>query len=378
MEINWKIGVEIELMAPKGLSRRDLALAIAQQQGGTVYPFFHPQVEPSKVSGYPLFNNLTQGFKVIDAAGQIIAQCVDDLTLQDDCDKSHPPQAGWYRIVSDEARLLQLVMQQTDPAAPFSEVLSPIAQLFGTEPQSSQDGMVRVVDLSGAAIAIAAPLPGERERPCELITSPIDKNHLARLESLLSIARSLGFTAPIEGATHIHFDAELLQSASILANLMRVLWTYGAELRQLVQANPHCRRLGKWDRQLYERVQDSEWSKKNWEEAKQSLAELGVTKYCDFNLKNIIHPTPDKHTFEVRIFPVWLDGLAIIEAAALFEGLLRWAINSPANSIVPSDIVILLNELPISKELCETWQKRLRELAINNPQFFSEHHLNTA
>ncbi|MBL6985537.1 MAG: amidoligase family protein [Methylobacter sp.] len=359
MEINWKIGVEIELMAPKGLSRRDLALKIAQQHNGTVRSFFHPQVEPSKVSGQPLFNNLTQGFEVLDSAGQIMAQCVDDLTLQEDCDRSHPPLPGWYRIVSDEARLLQLVMQQADPTAPVSEVLTPIAHLFGTEPQSSQGGMVRITDRTGAAIAIAAPLPGERERPCELITPPIEKNHLAHLESLLTTVRFLGFTAPKEGATHIHFDAMPLQSASVLANLVRLLWTYGLELRQLVQTNLHCRRLGNWNRELYDLVRNPEWSKKNWEEARQSLAQLEVTKYCDFNLKNIIYPTLDKHTFEVRLFPVWLDGQSIMEAAGLFEGLLLWAVNSPANSIVPPDISALLNELPISVELCNIWQKRL-------------------
>lgn len=360
MEINWKIGVEIELVAPKGLNRRDLALAIAQQHGGIVCPFFHPQVEPSKVAGQPLFKNLTRGFEVVGSEGQMIAQCVDDLTLQEDFDKTHPPQPGWYRIVSDEGRLLQLVMQQANPAAPVSEVLTPIARLFGTELQSGQGGMVRVADKTGAAIAIAAPLPGERERPCELITPPIDSHHLERLESLLTIARSLGFTVPREGATHIHFDATPLQSVSVLANLMRLLWVFGAELRQLVKTNPHCRRLGSWRKELYELVQSSEWSSKSWEEARLCLAEFEVTKYCDFNLKNLIHPTAAKHTFEVRIFPVWLEGQSIIEAAGLFEGLLRWAINSKENTnIVPPDIKTLLNELPLSAQLRQIWQRRV-------------------
>ena len=331
MEINWKMGVEIELMAPKGRSRRDLALAIAQQYGGIVRPFFHPQIEPSKVPGQPLFKNLTIGFEVIDSQGHQLAQCVDDLTLQTDFDKSSPPQPGWYRIVSDEARLLQLVMQQTDAATPLAEVLTPIAHLFGTEPTVGHSGMVRVIDQTGASIAIAAPLPGERERPCELITPPFSNNHLERLESLLSIARTLGFTAPSEGATHIHFDATPLQSAPVLAKLMHLLWVFGAELRQLVKTNPQCRRLGKWPQEFYELTQTTQWRGLPWEEARQRLAQFEVTKYCDFNLKNLIHPTPTKHTFEVRILPVLLDGRSIIEAAKLFEKLLRWAINPQTN-----------------------------------------------
>ena len=362
MELNWKIGVEVELMAPKGLSRRDLADAIAQELGGTVRPFFHPQSEPSKVPGTPLFQNLTLGFEVIDPQGNMIAQCVDDLTLQNDFDKTHPPQPGWYRIVSDDPRLLRLVAQQANPAAPLSEILIPVAQLFGTEPEISNDGMVRMVDNTGASIAIAAPLPGERERPCELITPPIDADHFERLESLLAIARSLGFTAPKEGATHIHFDASPLHSATVLANLMRLLWVHGGTLQKMVGTNQHCRRLGTWSHELYELVQKPEFLNLSWQEAKIHLGQLEIIKYCDFNLKNMIHSTPVKDTFEVRIFPVWLHGQPIIEAAGLFEASLRWAIDSGKNvqtKSVPLEMQTLLNDLPMSEKLRQVWQKQI-------------------
>jgi hypothetical protein len=362
VELNWKIGVEIELVAPKRFNRRDLALEIAQQHDGIVRPFFHPQSEPSKVPGKPLFQNLTLGFEVIDSQnGAMIAQCVDDLTLQDDFDKSHPPQPGWYRIVSDEGRLLRLIMQQANPEAPLSEVLVPIAHLFGTEPKTGQGDMVRVADDTGASIAIAAPLPGERERPCELITPPIDSHHLDYLESLLAIARSMGFTVPNEGAIHIHFDAEPLQSTPVLVNLMRLLWHFGTDLRHKVGTNTRCRRLGKWHQELYQFVQKPYFIHLPWEEAKERLAKFEITKYCDFNIKNLIHPTPAKHTFEVRIFPVWLHGQPIIEAAALFEAILRWAMdfkeNTPIKNI-PPDIKTLLHDLPLSQELRQIWQKK--------------------
>jgi len=347
VKLNWKIGVEIELVAPKGLSRRDLANSIAQQHGGIVRPFFHPQSEPSKVPGKPLFQNLTQGFEVVDShTGAMIAQCVDDMTLQDDFNKTQKPQPGWYRIVSDDARLLRLVMLQANPAAPLSEVLTPIANLFGTEAKVGKGKMVRVEDETGASIAIAAPLPGERERPCELITPPIDTNHLERLESLLAIARSLGFTVPSEGATHIHFDATSLQSVPILVNLMRLLWIWGPKLRQRFKTNSRCRRLGRWPSEVYEFVQRPDFITLPWEEAREHLAKFELTKYCDFNIKNLIHPTPTKHTFEVRIFPVWLHGYAIMEAARLFEAILRWAMDFKENKLiktVPQDIETLLS-----------------------------------
>ncbi|HEY9609774.1 MAG TPA: amidoligase family protein [Allocoleopsis sp.] len=203
--LNWKIGFEIELMAPRGLSRQDLAESIASANDAGVRRVFHPQSELSHVPGTPVFHNLTLGFEVIDRQGNAIARCVDDLTLINDLDKTHEPQPGWYRIVSNDTRFLQLVTCQADPACELSEVLKPIASLFATTLEAGPGGMVRVADSTGNPIAIAAPLPGERERPCELITPPIDVNHFERLENFLSTSRSLGFTIPSEGATHLHF-----------------------------------------------------------------------------------------------------------------------------------------------------------------------------
>ena len=362
LEINWKIGIEVELVAPQGLTRRDLAVAIAQQHNGSIRTFFHPQSEPSKVPGKPLFENLTLGFAVFDSQGFMLAQCVDDLTLQDDFLKIHPPQPGWYRIVSDDSRLLRLVMQQADPIAPLTEVLTPIAELFGTKTKIGKEGMVRVADETGASIAIAAPLPGERERPCEIITPPLSNNHLEHLESLLAVARSQGFTIPREGATHIHFDAEPLRSVPVLLNLMRLLWNFGTNLRQLVKANHRCRRLGTWSPELYHFVQQPEFYNLTWKTARERLTQFELTKYCDFNLKNLIYPTPAKPTFEVRILPVWLHGLPIIEAAGLFEGILRWAMDfnpSTPQKKIPPDVKALLNELPLSQELRQIWQRRI-------------------
>ena len=102
--LNWKIGFEIELMAPRGLSRQDLAESIASANDAGVRRVFHPQSELSQVPGTPVFHNLTLGFEVIDRQGNAIARCVDDLTLINDLDKTHEPQPGWYRIVSDDTR----------------------------------------------------------------------------------------------------------------------------------------------------------------------------------------------------------------------------------------------------------------------------------
>lgn len=363
-QLNWKIGCEIELLAPKGLSRKDLAESIARANNGTVRRIFYPQSEPSQVPGTPLFHNLTLGFEVFDKQGNVIAKCVDDLTIQDDLNKSEASQPGWYRIVSDDMRLLQLITCQGNPEQNKSEVLHPIANLFETTVEQGVEGMLRVADNTGNPIAIAAPLPGERERPCELISAPIATNHLENLEVLLETARLLNFTIPIEGATHIHFDALPLCSANVFANLVNIFHSYGEILKKLVKTNPKCTRLGSWDISLLNLVNESGFRELSWEEAVMKIVKLELTKYCDFNLKNIIHPIPDKFTFEARIFPVWLDSDRIIAAAALIESILRCAINEP--QILPTaplkwdlqSVQNFLKLLPMSEEVRNVWLSR--------------------
>ncbi|ANV88580.1 MULTISPECIES: amidoligase family protein [Cyanophyceae] len=323
--LNWKIGFELELLAPKGFSRQDLAEAIAEKYQGSVQRFFSLQSEPSKVPGKPVFQNLTHGFEVLDAKGNFIARCVDDLTIQADLDKSCPSLPDWYRIVSDDARLLHLIKRQVNPEDAIADILQPIAELFGT-PMTESEGMFRVSDEVGASVAIAVPLPGERERPCELVTAPIETDHFAVLDSLLAIARELGFTIPTEAATHFHFDATRLCSTPIFYNLVNTLWEEGEHLRQKVRTNPHCQRLGKWPEELLFLVNTPGFTALSWDEAVTHLKQLELTKYCDFNIKNFIYRLPNKNTFEARIFPGWLETTPVIEAAKLMEDILWSAV----------------------------------------------------
>lgn len=370
--INWKIGIEIELLAPPGKSRLDLAQEIARQQQGSIRAFFHPQSEPSKVPGMPMFHNLTIGYEIFDAQQNWIASCVDDLTLQFDLNRNAPPKTGWYRIVSDDERLLRLIGRHADPQQPLNEVMQPIAWLFGTEPEIGPGGMIRVDDEVGASIAIAAPLPGERERPCELITAPISAHHQAWLEDLLNSARKLGFTAPLEGATHIHFDATALQSAEAIANLVNIIWSYGNILKQLMGTNPHCKRLGNWPKSLVEIVSGSEFRTLSWDDARAKLQQIELTKYCDFNIVNCIQNLPQKNTIEVRILPVWLESKPIIEAAALFAAILEFAVKSRTNmgnSIKKFSIAntrSLIEMLPLSTSQRNYWLELAQELLTNN------------
>ena len=373
-QLNWKIGVEVELLAPSTKSRLDLARSICKQyQGRTLRTFFHPQSEPSKVPGTPIFHNLTHGYEILDDRQNWIARCVDDLTLQADLRRNSAPKVGWYRIVSDDERLLRLIARQADPALPLEEVMQSISRLFGTVPEHGAGGMIRVNDEAGVSIAIAAPLPGERERACELITAPIETHHDERLADLLSLARSLQFTAPLEGATHIHFDATAIQSAHAIANLINLLWTYGDILKQLMDTNPHCQRLGQWPNSLLTTVSTLGFRQLDWDEVRANLQAVNLTKYCDFNLVNCIQNIPNKNTIELRILPVHLESKPIIDAATLFVAILERSVESKAIQFLAAkkfsieNTRSLLEILPLAKIQRDDWLNIAKQ-ALKNRQ----------
>jgi hypothetical protein len=330
VQLGWKVGFEIELMAPPDASRRTLAERVAKRVGGRAVRIFHPESEHSKVPGTPIFENLTLGYRVEDAGGAWVASFIDDLTLQFDFNKQAKPQPGWYRIVSDDARFLRLIECQCDAEAPLEQVLDPLAQLFGVETDRHPEGMLRVSDRRGATVAIAAPLPGERERPCEIVTAPIASDHFATLDALLEDACALGFAIPKESATHIHFDAKPLRSAHFIRRFVQTANRFGGDLRRVMRANPNCVRIGGWPAELAKTVDKPEFASFTWDEVRATLIGLGLTKYCDFNLVNMVNQDEYKDTLEVRILPGLMDTRAILKSAAFFEALLRWCADESA------------------------------------------------
>jgi hypothetical protein len=320
-ELSERIGFEIELLAPAGSSREVLAQELARRHGGGVRRFFHTDSEPSLVPGITSFLHLTHGFAVSDADGAPLCHLVDDITIRQDLDPRTPALPGWFRIVSDEPRLLRLVERHADPDVPLTTVLDPVARLFGVTPQTHEH-MVKVEDAEGAPIALAAPLPGERHRPCEVITPPIAGDHRSRLDQLLSVARELGFTVPAEAAVHLHLDAAPLRQVTTLANLVRLFSAWREPLRDALATNPRCRRLAPLPAALVELVADPPSAE--WSEMARAAAGTGVTKYADVNLTRLVTaPRAEKDTVEIRCLPGSIDTEAIVAQAALVERLVH-------------------------------------------------------
>jgi len=354
--ISWKTGFEIELMMPRGASRADLAARVAARHGGRVERFFHPQSEPSKVAGKPSFENLTLGFRALDAEGVPVASFVDDLTLQAGLQKTAPPRPGWYRIVSDDGRLLQLMMRHGDARCELETALTPLAALFGTQMEHHDGGMIRVVDERKVSVAIGAPLPGERERPCEIVTVPIGERHGEILSGLMADAIAENCTIPSESATHVHFDAAPLANAGAVAALVRVLWKHGDALKRLVGFNPNCVRLGRWPEALPALTETEAFRTLDWTAAQAELMKTGLTKYCDYNLLNFVSDNARKFTFELRVLPTSMSVEPVLFAAALFEAILRWAISpGAAEAPLPGSLGGLIGALDLAEDVERHW-----------------------
>lgn len=166
-------------------------------------------------------------------------------------------------------------------------------------------------------------MPGERERPCEIVTPPLGAERAERLEALLAPARELGFRIARESATHIHFDAAPLRSARTVARMVRFFERWGPQLRQRVGTNPACRRLGGWPDELRRTLSEPGFEDLDRLAARARLQAVGLSKYCDFNLKNVVHDLPGKPIFEVRILPGLAASAPILKNIDFFETLLR-------------------------------------------------------
>ena len=312
-----RIGFEIELMAPAGVSRRTLAMDLAGRCGGSVRPVWHHDSEPSLVPGLGRFLHLTQGFEVRRPSGAPLCTLVDDVTLLHGLDPRAPAIPGWFRILTDDTRLLHLLAAQSDPGAALAQVLEPAARLWGTPVQRHGD-VFRLDDPAGATVALAAPAGGERDRPCEIVTPPLAADHHAALAELLDSASGLGFTVPREAAVHLHVDGGPFREPPALANLVRLFAWYREPLRQLLATNPACRRLAPLPEPLVTAVQGSPTA----EQLRKAAADGGLTKFFDVNLTQLLTDSPVRDTVEIRILPGSIDPDEIVERAALVELLL--------------------------------------------------------
>jgi hypothetical protein len=340
VQLHRRTGFEIELMAPPGLSRRTLARDLAARHGGQVLPVWHHDSEPSLVPGLGRFLHLTQGFEVRRPDGTLLCTLVDDITLTADLNPRTPPPPGWFRILSDDRRLLRLLARHSDPGGTLRAALDASARLWATKVQRHED-VYSLEDESGTTIALAAPQGGERERPCEIITPPLSADHAQALEDLLIPARELGFTIPQEAAVHMHLDGAPFRQPRALANVVLLFAHWRETLRTLLQTNPACRRLAPLPEQLVRAAAGNP----TYEDLQTAAEQGGLTKFFDVNLTQLLSDTPLRDTIEIRILPGAIETGDIMNRAGLVELLLDRCLDPEPFPAPPADPAAAMDDL---------------------------------
>jgi Putative amidoligase enzyme len=333
-----RTGFEIELLAPVGGSRRVLAYELASRRGGHVRPVWHHDSEPSLVPGLGRFLHLTQGFEVLDATDAPVCTLVDDVTLVADLDPRSQPVDDWYRVLTDDPRLLRLLAERIEPDAPIEQSLDPIAALWGVR-VVRHGGVFQLDDTAGATIALAAPQGGERERGCEVITPPLTVDHEAAIDDLLQVARELGFLVPVEAAVHVHHDGAPFRSAPALANVVRLFGLWRPALHSLLGTNPACRRLAPLPAELVQATGGTP----SYEQLRDAAG--GLTKFFDVNLTTLFAQNPIRDTLEVRILPGAIETRDVVRGAALVEALLDRCLDETPIPAPPADRGAAVREL---------------------------------
>jgi hypothetical protein len=296
---------------------------------------WHHDSEPSLVPGLGRFLHLTQGFEVRRAGGDVLCTLVDDITLLDDLDpRVPPPPGGWFRVLTDDLRLLNLLARHCDPASDLAHVLDTAAELWGVQVRRHGD-IHELADVSGKSIALAAPQGAERERPCEIVTPPLAADHHARLEELLGPARELGFTIPHEAAVHLHVDGAPFRDPRTLANVVRLFAYWREPLRAVLQTNPACTRLAPLPPGLVEAADGAP----SFERLRAAAAEAELTKFFDVNLTQLFAETPVRDTVEVRILPGAITADDVVNRAAVVELLLDRCADPAPFPMPPADPV---------------------------------------
>ncbi|HVU60115.1 MAG TPA: amidoligase family protein [Mycobacteriales bacterium] len=316
--LHSRIGFEVELLAPRGSSRRTLAEELATRSGGELLPVWHLDSEPVPLESLGgRFLHLTHGFEVRRAGGEQLCTLVDDITIAADLDPTAPAADGWHRLLTDDIRLARLLDRQCDPAAGIEAVLDPVARLWGTPVETI--GHIRRLDVAGATVVLAAPAGGERERPCEIVTPPLTADHGDALEELLAPARELGFVVPREAAIHLHVDGAPYRNPAALANVVRLFGYWREPLRELLGTNPQCRRLAPLPDELVAAVA----GEPTYDELRAAAKAGGLTKFYDVNLTQLFRDDPIRDTLEIRILPGAISAEDVVSRAAVVEELLQ-------------------------------------------------------
>jgi hypothetical protein len=337
-EATQKTGLEVELLAPPGKTRFDLARALAKQAGGALRLAFKYHGQGELPDGRPDCH-LTPAMRVL-VRGKWFCSVVDDPTIVDEL----APTSEKMRIArTDDVRLAAWIERHCDapgtatvhpersrgatrrqpiPArrahasTPLGTngALAPLKKTFAATEE--EDGFV---DPWGLPLVRWHEVSAERARVCELVLRPLSQKELApTLRRVMKLASSLGFTVPVEGAIHAHFDAAPFRSTPALRRLVLEWTEQRPSLLRALQPSPRCRKLGPFPPDVV-RVAKAATDDLPFETLAAGLLLGGLHRAVDLNLLGLIERYPKQPTIEVRCLPGSLDPEATLERLNVAE-----------------------------------------------------------
>ena len=333
-----RVGLEIELLAPSGRGRSDLAELLARMTGGSVRPAFHYDSEISLHPEVSVFHNLSPALEVVGDSGELVATLRDDSSIVEDLRGTRAvgglTGTGPMRVVSDDRRLLRLLASQFDSARFNPDAVVRAASALDLIVVDLDDERLKLHDRDGETVALTGPIPAARGRVAEVVSPPLTRDNLRPWLDLIAEAASRErCTVPVEGATHLHFDAEPFGRPDRFGRLVEWFDVHFDKLRQHYQTNERCRTLGPFDRAFVElsRNVGTRCDVSSWQAVKEDLFRLHRTGFGDVNLVGVLHPVPPKPTIELRFLPVSMDLRAVekwaLELGGVLDGLAagRWS-----------------------------------------------------
>lgn len=308
-----RVGLEVELLAPPGKTRFDLARALAKLAGGALRLSFKYHGQGTLPDGRPDCQ-LSPAAKVL-VRGKWFASIVDDPTILDDL----APDAEAMRIArTDDVRLAAWVERNCEAASGVEgREWAALRKTFAAT--EDEEGFV---DPWGLPLVRWHHVSAERARVCELVLRPLSQKELApTLRKVMKLARSLDFTVPSEGAIHAHFDAAPFRSTALLRKLVLSWSRDRARLLSWLQPNPRCRKLGPFPEDVV-RVAEASSDDMSFESIAAGMLLAGLHRAVDLNLLGLVERYPKQPTIELRCLPGSLDPEATLARIATGQSFL--------------------------------------------------------
>lgn len=308
-----RVGLELELLAPRGLARAQVARALADRFQGRVEHGFKYHSEGRLPDGRPLCQ-LTHASRV-RVGRRVLLTLVDDPTVRRGLPRSPAPRD---LPATDDVRLALLAERHCWGAdASLASRLRPLARLFGGTVDARG-----VQDPYGHPLVVLLRAPASHQRVCEVVTRPLrTRAERARVVAgVLEVARRLRLRVPAEAALHAHYDAAPWRSTERLGRLVVAATDDRAAWQAALQPNPRCRKLGPFPPEVVRVARARRGVPFPTFAAALHLA--GARKEGDLNVLGVIEPRPRQHTLEVRCLPMTLDAGALLARLEAAEALL--------------------------------------------------------